>query len=413
MVRLLLTNSCETKRDDRQIFPDLKDSVSTFSIVCCVFSFATGAHDLLGPKFGVGVVGGVVLNALVAGVTVYGTYLYFAAVAHWRLSLLEHVWVKAFGRLWIVVWLISLLTVVCQASAKLDGVTTRVMHLLSDFVSQPPHWLMEQRTLLLIVLVAAVVPVCSIFVLGPFVHVARVGCVVALYILGHAVFWFVWRLRDVGFDPDSNFRLFRFDRSLLFSLRLIITDYQIVPISWPGPKHLRNATPNRLLRAYGLAILCLFVFLSVRESFGYLTLCGADVSQWLRDNWMGLWYVKINEFCQIIAGIASLIAGLNPGRFILLNAVDSGSTVPEGIWGIAGFAIALLSMPLIGVGDIMNTIIEIVHTVGICCLTFIIPGLVFIKSFGTDRLGHSIGAGILVLIGLVFVVLTFYDILRD
>jgi hypothetical protein len=155
------------------------------------------------------------------------------------------------------------------------------------------------------------------------------------------------------------------------------------------------------------------VNLALRESFAYLTLYGGDVSEWLRDNWMGRWHVRINVICQIVAGITSVIAGLNPGRLILLNATGSGSTFPGGIWGIAGFAVALLSMALVGLGDVMNMIIEIVRSVGVCCLTFIIPGLVFIRSFRADRLGHGIGAGILVLIGLVFVVLTFYDRLSD
>jgi hypothetical protein len=54
----------------------------------------------------------------------------------------------------------------------------------------------------------------------------------------------------------------------------------------------------------------------------------------------------------------------------------------------------------------MDTIIEIVHTIRVCSLTFITPGFVFITSLGTGRLGHNI----LVLIGLALVVLTFSDI---
>jgi hypothetical protein len=55
-----------------------------------------------------------------------------------------------------------------------------------------------------------------------------------------------------------------------------------------------------------------------------------------------LWFFELNEISQIAPGITSLIIGLSPGRFILLNTIESESAFPKGI--------ALLSMVLMGLG---------------------------------------------------------------
>jgi ABC-type cobalamin transport system permease subunit len=137
------------------------------------------------------------------------------------------------------------------------------------------------------------------------------------------------------------------------------------------------------------------------------------MTNYLRDVFGGLWYVRGAEIVEVVIGILSIPTGVNPARFILLNIIEETSDIPTGILGITGFAISMIAMVFIGLGETAMKVFNVMHIIGCALLTFILPAIIFLKVFGKTRPAHFAGAILMNLVGVAFIVIALYEGIAD
>jgi hypothetical protein len=410
--RVLFTNSAETRREDRQIFPDRRDSISFVGYILCNINMAITAIDNLGVNFRCGIVAGIVFGLVVALATGYAIYLYVTVTASLRTALVERQWGKVFGpRSVAIVSIVSLCTVVFRISVRLRSAERRLLFLIAQFAGpERPAFLSNHYILAVMILIVFMIPTSAVQSLRPYVAIAALGVVAALVSLVHTGYWFGRRCQEVGFDKGERIHLFKTD-SILYFIAESITDYQLVPIAWPGSHHLKLSTPSRLMLGYAIALGALYIFTTARGFFAYCSFYGANMTDYLRNAFGDRWYVRGAEIAEILIGVTSIAGAVNPARFVMLNAIEEAADIPIGIWGFTGFAISMIAMVFIELGDVALTVLKIIHIVGCALLTFILPEIVFISVLGKTRTGHFFGAILMIVVGVSFIVIALYDAL--
>jgi hypothetical protein len=399
----LFADSAETKRDDRQIFPDRRDSITIPEYTMTVINLAAVAGKFLGLRMRCGIVGGTLLNAIIVALIIYSTYLYISVVARYRMVLLENLADRAFNRtVKFLVCAVSILVLIFQTANTFGSAASRLALLIKGYSPGVPDWALDQHFLVVVIIAVYVAPICVQNSLKGYVYISWFGGIATVYTFCHTVFWCIKQNTEHGFDPDNRMVYFKLDNTFLYSLRASLTDYQVVPIAWPGPQHIRTSTPNRVLRSYIWPLILLFVYSALREVISYLTLFGENVTSWWRANHSTLWYVQVNEICELIFGLTLGCGTINTARYILLSLISEQATFPTVPWFSTGMVVALLSLAFTGVNSTITLVTEVIHATGVCILTFVVPGILFVKVFGKERKRHTVLACIVVVIGFGF-----------
>jgi ABC-type cobalamin transport system permease subunit len=132
------------------------------------------------------------------------------------------------------------------------------------------------------------------------------------------------------------------------------------------------------------------------------------MTEHLRQEFGGLWYVRATEIIEVLAGVVAITAGINPARFLMLNIIEESADIPSAIWGITGFAIAMIAMIFIELGDAAFHVVNIIHIIGCALLTFILPMFSFLKIIGKSSPVHFAGSILMIIVGVALIVIAFF-----
>jgi hypothetical protein len=232
-------------------------------------------------------------------------------------------------------------------------------------------------------------------------------------IIVHSVFVFIRHISDVGFDTGGELEYFRTGSVLAIAIREAMLSAGIAPITFPGLRHLRNSTPDRLTRGFGMGLLLGWLLRLIYGIMSYLTHFHNDELLAYELQFGDKIDVKIFCFVKILVLLLAASRSIDIGRYTLCQVFRASDSIPREVWITLGVTISIIGAMLVGHGELFGSITDGIEEILTCCLLFIIPGALFIKLYGSRQKLHSTGAAVAVATGLFGIACVIWATVED
>jgi hypothetical protein len=395
----LVRNTATSKSGDFQIFADRTDSLSVSGMAQIAINMCVRSSFSLTGAYTVGVFG-VIISGFVAMVTYYSLYLLIQVAGSTRHPLLEQMWNSAFGpRFALFFPILSVIVAICRVSSITRDVVAGMHWIIARLVSEPPEWILDPVSIAIIAWGAVMVPLSLQNSLRSAVVVSTFCLFLVVLQAGHQIYFFIYMVQTYGFNPEGKLTFIKVSPRLLNAFEASFVAYELAPVSWPGLRHMRCATPRRLARAFGIALLVGFVSRVLLGLIPYLTFYDNISALSMQE----LFPERIDVLLQCAVKVAielfSVSLTLNSGRYSLCNVVRESDAIPLEVWTASGAALCLIGAMLAGHGSTCDLIVDTINALGTELLQYIVPPILFIRIFGTKRLLNSMGAVVCILAG--------------
>lgn len=151
----------------------------------------------------------------------------------------------------------------------------------------------------------------------PMVEISWLACGCIAFVVCHTIYWCARYNIEHGFDPNGQLVWVKWDMSILTCVNTFLTAYLVVPMVWPGIRHLQGATTNKIMRVYVLCMVLAWVVYSLMGELSYLTLFDENDGDLILNYYPQETIVTIAKIAVILLMFASLPIVMNPARYVL------------------------------------------------------------------------------------------------
>lgn len=343
-----------------------------------------------------------IVNTVLGALSLYGLFLYVEAAAFWRHPTFETMWSKAFGyRSSFISFIISYISAVLVAMFYIQFVAQSLQSILYEFIPGSEGGLLTNNYVITgIVSVLCFIPICFVSSAKTIAKLCYVAIVCIVYLTIHTLYWFVWHVREYGFDPNKQIAFFRFDDTLVNCFSSLSTAYLIAPVAFPGIQHVGCATPRRLTRVFTLMILACYVLYTVMGLSSYLTFFDENEGGLILDYYPKSWYVTSAKFAITVLMILSVPMVLNPARFVTINMVWRHDNYPKEVWITVGIVTYFLAVFCAFLDEPWATVLSVLCDAFSPILLFVLPSVLFLKGYKATRKLHMLGCCFMIIAGI-------------
>lgn len=399
---MLLTSKQTSDPEEDQIFPARRDVLTAFPVVIFLINVAIGTGVVkLGPAYRAGAIFSPILSAIIALVSCYSFSLFLKAACWARASTFEEIWAKAFGPKTVPICAtISMLSKLMALKAYTSFVIDSVTSLIRDFYPGAPVWLTDKYVIITLVFIVFYIPTFSSKSLKLIAAISYIKVFCLAFLCCVILYRFADQTMKNGFDPNHQMSYFRFDRTAVSCLDSLLTAYLVLPLCYPGIRHVSHFTVKSFLRLIRLTMLICWIVYNIVGEICYFTVWNENMGSTILDYYPDDILNTISRFALTIMMIYTCPVALNPVRFVMINLIAKGKEFPTVIWGITGVLVSYIAVVLTSLTGDVNFYVTLVTNIRSPFILFIFPAILYLKAFGRQKMFHFIGSIVILLLGL-------------
>lgn len=383
-----------------KIFGGRKDQLTSYQIVIYMINLMIGTGPLkLGYAFRCGVILGSLFTILFAIFGFMSSHLFIKTAAHHKASTFEEQWRATFGTSTImfpaiasfsIFWIIAIFYLQFLVSS-LSNIILRYAPNVTPYLINP----YVEMGIIFATFGMFTIINYSVSILF-YISVLAIFCIVFLII--HTIYWLAHTINEVGFDPTNSIAYFHFDQSLADCIGSLLTAYCYQPFSFPGLRHVRDLTLKSGKRIF------IFIMVTVCSIYllfgitGYFTFFDKITSDLILDQYPQNGIVFAANIAVFVLILCSLPVVFSAARYSLISSIYNQQEIDRYIWITFGIIMFLSG---IVVSTLSNIVIDLINYLcNICAISvsYIIPSILFLKTFGMKDKFNSVLAIILLVV---------------
>ena len=394
---MLLFSKKSSDPEEEQIFPARRDSFSPAQVIVYLINVAIGTGVVkLAVAYRAGALFSPILSAIMALISGYSFVIFLKAACWAKSSTFEEVWAKVFGQRTVIICAtINILAKFVVLRAYTSTTIDMVRSLVLEFYPTAPVYFTDQYVIITVVYIVFYIPVFCSKSLKVIAAISYVKVFCLAFICCVILYRFGAQVKEQGFDPDGSIAYFRFDSTAITCLDSLLTAYQVMPLCYPGIRHVSRFTVKSFMRVIKLTMLIFWIVYNIVGEICYFTVwdsdMGSTILDWYPDDTLNL----ISRVALTVMMVYTWPMALNPARFIMVNLVAKGKDFPAVVWALIGiffayFGVVVMALPA-ETGPYMTLILNI---------PFMFPPILYLKAFKCRDKLHCVGAIFLLLFGL-------------
>jgi amino acid permease len=398
-------------KNNDKLFPQNRNMLNSVDAVAVLLNIAIGTGWLrLGYGWRCGVLVAGFITVLFAVLSYYAIWMYIKAIALTKQPTFEEIWVVLYNKpTSYFVFACSMITTISCVMFYIQFLHGYIITLVRTFYPQLSE-LFDQYILTgSIITFFFVTPSSFIERHNTLAILSYIKLTCVLVITAGVLFWLFNGIQQYGFDPNGQMVMYRLDKHLIACVSSLLTAYNIVPLAWPSPGDIKNATEKSLKITFLVVFLIMFiVYLCVGMS-SYFCFFDSNEGELLLNLFPDHAITVVMKICLIISLTLSCPILFNHGRRLVISSVvGTHAKWNSTSWFCIGFLVAITSFIFGEVtGPPYDAICFIADTVN-PFMVFIIPSLLYLKGYGLKSWFHAIGAVIILIVGFCGVAIIWY-----
>ena len=387
---------------DESLFPVHKNILSPLQITSILLNIAIGTGWLkLGYGWRCGEILSTILALIFAFLSYYAIWMFIEVISVIRKptfeTIVEAKWNKTVA---FVVLAFSLVETIVGVMFVLEFIKDYFLILLSNYIEVPDllqnYIISAGIATVLCILIGCLIVNIRMLAIYSYIQ----NCCVIFIICG-CIYWCIALNKKNGFDSQKQMKYFEFNKQAISLISSLLTAYLIVPLSYPSPEHVKNATVPLLKKIFGTVFIVLAVVYVLMGSVSYFTFFDNNEGDLLLDLYPKCLLTTCMEFVLLIAMVLHYPVIFNSRRqLIVAMIIGPFKKADNVVWIFLGFITALLAYIIGALPEITYTLVCLACDFASSILLFIIPGILYLSVFKFKRWYHSIGAILIIIVGI-------------
>lgn len=384
------------------IFPLHRNVLTPVQITSILLNIAIGTGWLkLGYGWRCGEILSTIFSLIFAALSYYAIWMFIEVIGAVKKptfeTIVEAKWNKKIS---IVVLIFSLIETIVGVMFVLEFIKDYFVSLLGKFIEVPEilnnYVVSAGISTILCILIGCLIVNIRILAIYSYLQ----NCCVIFIICG-CIYWCIVLNKENGFDSQKQMKLFEFNEQAVSLVSSLLTAYLIVPLSYPSPEHVMNATVPLLKKIFRSVFIILAVVYVLMGSVSYFTFFDDNEGDLLLDLYPDCTLTTCMGFALLIAMILHYPVIFNSGRQLIVTAVIGPCKKTDNVvWMSLGILTALLAFIIGDLPEIPYTFVCLACDVASSILLFIIPGILYLAVFKLEKWYHTIGAILLIIVGI-------------